>query len=202
VAEASGGPPWTFALLQSQSPGTRAVPLVSQLVGRHYLSWTSLALQHSPRPADTLIDSGSLRRRVATYGVWLPPSRLSPPALPTLARRSVHGLHPSRSSLRRNRYPSRGPCLPAVTRCFRDVPKDATSTTRPASRPCSCDESVRSPGSRVIPAVDTFLGFYPPEPAPIRPGARFGRGASPLALGRLDVQGPPGPQGLVVRMGG
>jgi hypothetical protein len=72
----------------------------------------------------------------------------------------------------------------------------------PASRPCSCDESVQSPGSRVIPAVDPFLGFYPPEPAPIRPGARFGRGASPLTLGRLDVQGPPGPQGLVVRMGG
>jgi hypothetical protein len=39
-----------------------------------------------------------------------------------------------------------------------------------------------------IPAVDTFLGFDPPEPAPIRPGARFRRGASPLALGRLDVQ--------------
>jgi hypothetical protein len=51
----------------------------------------------------------------ATCGVWLPPSRLLPPALPTLARRSVHGLAPSRSSPRRNRCPSRGPYPPAVT---------------------------------------------------------------------------------------
>lgn len=64
--------------------------------------------------------------------------------------------------------------------------------TQPASRPCSCDESVRSPEPRVVPAVDTFLGFYPPEHAPTRPDARFGRGASPLVLGRLDVKARPG----------
>ena len=60
--------------------------------------------------------------------------------------------------------------------------------TWPASGPRSCDESVLSPESRVIPAADPFLGFHPPERTPVRPGARFGRGASPLALGRFDVQ--------------
>jgi hypothetical protein len=98
-------------------------PPVTRLGGRHCLSWTSFALRHDPRPADTFAGSGSLRHRDATCGVWLPPARLLPPALPTLARRSVHGLHPSRSSLRRNRYPSRGPCPPAVTRCFHPAPK-------------------------------------------------------------------------------
>jgi len=43
-------------------------------------------------------------------------------------------------------------------------------------------------GTTRVPAVDPFLGFDPPECAPARPGARFGRGTSPLALGRLDVQ--------------
>jgi hypothetical protein len=46
----------------------------------------------------------------ATYGVWLPPSRRPPPSLPARqARRSVHGLHPSRISPHRDRYPSQGP---------------------------------------------------------------------------------------------
>jgi hypothetical protein len=62
----------------------------------------------------------------ATCGVWLPPARLLPPTLPTLARRSVHGLHPSRSSPRRNRYPSRGPCLPAIAGFRRGTPKSPT----------------------------------------------------------------------------
>jgi len=34
----------------------------------------------------------------------------------------------------------------------------------------------------VAPAVDPFLGFASPECAPVRPGARFDRGASPLVL--------------------
>jgi len=46
--------------------------------------------------------------------------------------------------------------------------------------------------TEVIPAVDPFLGFILPELAPVRPGARFDRGASPLALRRLDVQARPG----------
>jgi hypothetical protein len=37
----------------------------------------------------------------------------------------------------------------------------------PAAGPFSCDESVLSPESQVIPAVDTFLGFVPPEHAPV-----------------------------------
>jgi len=87
------------------------------------------------------------RRRIpppprATCGVWLPPARLLPLALPTLSRRSVHELHPSRCSLRRNRYPSRGPCLPAVARSFRGTPRSTTSSRSrlqglvPATNPC------------------------------------------------------------------
>jgi hypothetical protein len=47
-----------------------------------------------------------------------------------------------------------------------------------------------------IPAVDPFLGFVLPELAPVRPGARFHRGASPLALRRLHVKARPGPRVL------
>jgi hypothetical protein len=78
----------------------------------------------------------------AACGVWIPPARPLPPALPTLSRRSVHELHPSRCSLRRNRHPSRGPCLPAVTGFFHSTPKSATcSHSRlqglvPATNPC------------------------------------------------------------------
>jgi hypothetical protein len=115
-AEASGGPPWTSAPLQSASPGTHAVPPASRLVGQRFLSWTLFTLRHSPRPVDTLISDGSLHRCAATCEVWIPPSRLLPPALPTRKRRSVHGLFPSRSSPRRNRCPSRGPCPLAVAR--------------------------------------------------------------------------------------
>jgi hypothetical protein len=63
----------------------------------------------------------------ATSGVWIPPSRLLPPALPTPKRRSVHGLHPSRSSPRRNRYPSRGPYPPTVARWHDTAPKGGIS---------------------------------------------------------------------------
>ena len=115
----------------------------ARLGGRHFLSWTLHALRHSPRPADTLVGSGSLRHRGATCGVWLPPARLLPPVLPTLARRSVHGLHPSRRSLRRNRCPSRGPYPPAVTRLLSRRPEGHQSCRRgrlqglaPATNPC------------------------------------------------------------------
>jgi len=67
-------------------------------------------------------------------------------------------------------------------------PRRAVHATWPTSGPRSCDESVLSPEPQVIPAVDPFLGFDPPKRTPVRPGARFDRGASPLALWRFDVQ--------------
>jgi hypothetical protein len=73
------------------------------------------------------------------------------------------------------------PAAPAQSR--RTAP-----TTWPTSRPRSCDESVLSPEPQVVPAADPFLGFDPPKRTPVRPGARFDRGASPLALRRFDVQ--------------
>jgi hypothetical protein len=93
--------------------------------------------------------------------------------------------------LDRDRCPSRGPCLLDVTRCH-TPPRGEARTTWPPSRPCSRDEFVLSPGPQVIPAVDSFLGFDLPELALVRPGTRFDRGASPLALRRLDVQARPG----------
>jgi hypothetical protein len=93
--------------------------------------------------------------------------------------------------LDRDRCPSRGPSLPGVTSRSR-APRRGAGSTWPTSRPFSRDEFVLSPGPQVIPAVDAFLGFYLPESSLVRPGARFGRGASPLALRRLDVQARPG----------
>jgi hypothetical protein len=140
-----------------RSPGPRAVPPVTRHGRRRFLSWTFPALRHSRRLADPLARGGSLTPQRAAYGVWLPPSRTSPPALPTLARWSVHGLHPSRSSPRRDRCPSRGPCPPDVTRRAR-APRGGTSTTWPPSGPCSRDEFVLTPepegsGRRSLPGV-------------------------------------------------
>jgi hypothetical protein len=131
----------------------------------------------------------------AACGVWLPPARRPLPALPTRrACRSVHGLHPSRSSPRRDRYPFRGPCPPAVGPVLEASPK-GSPCDGPGFR-ASFPRRVRSvTGTARVPAADSFLGFGPPEHAPVRPGARIDRvdrGASPLALRRLDVQARPG----------
>ena len=124
----------------------------------------------------------------ATCGVWLPPSRRTPPALPMRqAHRSVLELHPSRFSPRHDRCPSRSPCPPVVTVPQLRLPGGQRARQWPASGPCSRDESVLTPEPQVTPAVDPFLGFPPPERTPARPGARFDRGASPLVLRRLDV---------------
>jgi len=122
----------------------------------------------------------------AACGVWVPPARPTPPALPTLARRSVHGLHPSRVSPRRDRCPSRGPYPPDVTHRTSAPPRGGGPGV--AAFRVSFPRRVRADtGIAGIPAVDPFLGFFPPEPSPVRPGARFHRDASPLALRRLYV---------------
>jgi hypothetical protein len=71
-AEASGGPPWTCAPLQSASPGNCAIPPVSRLVRRHFLSWTFFALRHSPRPVDTCLGGGSLHHHEPRAGFGYP----------------------------------------------------------------------------------------------------------------------------------
>jgi len=112
-----GSPPWTFAPLQSASPGPHAVHSASCPASK-----TTLPLLNFFGPSTQSQASGSVcRQRIpppprVTYEVWLPPSRRPPPALPTRqARRSVPGLHPSRLSPHRDWYPSRGPCLLAVS---------------------------------------------------------------------------------------
>jgi hypothetical protein len=69
-------------------------------------------------------------------------------------------------------------CRCLLSRCR---PEGWHETTGSASGSCSCDESVLSPESRVIPTVDTFLGFDPPESAPAQPGARFDFASPPLS---------------------
>jgi hypothetical protein len=124
----------------------------------------------------------------ATCGVWLPPSRRTPPVLPMRqAHRSILGLLPSRVSPRHDRCPSRSPCLPAVTAPRLRLPGGRRTRRWPTSRPSSRNESVLTPEPQVAPAVDPFLRFTPPERSPARPGARFDRGTSPLVLRRLDV---------------
>lgn len=57
---------------RARSPGPRAVPPVARHGRRHFLSWTSLALRHSLRPAEPLTGSGSLRHRVPRAGFGYP----------------------------------------------------------------------------------------------------------------------------------
>jgi hypothetical protein len=139
----SGGPPWPSALLQSSITGTPRRP------AGYPASQTTLPLLGFVGPTTQYQTGGPVRpRRIpppqrAAYGVWLPPARTSPPALPTLARWSAHGLHPSRCSPRCDRCPSRGPCLPDVT--HRATPPERDGSAWPPSRPCSRNEFVLSP---------------------------------------------------------
>jgi hypothetical protein len=177
---------------RARSPGPRAVPPTP--TRRQTPAWrTTLPLLDFPRPTTQSRAGRSVRRQIplpprTACGVWLPPARHPPPALPTLSRRSVHGLHPSRTSPRPRSVPLSGPIpswrYPPVLR----PPEGRRGAMRPTSGSCSRDEFVLSPEPRVIPAVDSFLGFRLPELSHVRPGARFDRGASPLALRRLDVQ--------------
>jgi hypothetical protein len=174
-------------LFRARSPGPRAVPPLARQVRRHFLSWTFSTLRHSLRPADPLTGGGSLRHRVPRAGFGYPlsgvhhrPSRrvkrtgasmgFTLPGLPLVTIGAPLG---ARALL----------ALPAATA----PPRRAASATWPASGPCSRDESVLSPEPQAVPAVDPCVGFDPPECAPVRPGARFDRGASPLALRRLYV---------------
>lgn len=70
--------------------------------------------------------------------------------------------------------------------------------TRSPPGPCSRDESVLH-RDLAVPAVATFLGFAPPEPALLRPGTGFRRGYLPSRppVGQRFI--PPGPQGLSAR---
>ena len=101
--------------------------------------------------------------------------------------RSVHGIPPSRRFPRRGRYSSRSPCPPGVRRAVR--PPDHGGRARPLSGPRqassppglrSHDGSVRSP-RQYARAADAFLGFSPPELAPLRAGAGFRSRAPPLS---------------------
>jgi len=66
----------------------------------------------------------------ATCGVWLPPSRRTPPALPMRqAHRSVLGLHPSRVSPHHDRCPSRSPLPSCRYRAATAPPRRAASAT-------------------------------------------------------------------------
>jgi hypothetical protein len=182
----AGGPPWPSAPLQSSIIGTPRRPAGCPA------SQTTLPLLGFHGPTTQCQTGGPVRpQRIpplqrTAYGVWLPPSRSPPPVLPTLARWSVHGLHPSRNSPRRDRCPSRGPCPPDVTRRTGAPPRGGGHGV--AAFRALFPRRVRAvAGTTRVPAVDPFLGFILPERTPVQPGARFRRGASPLALRRLYV---------------
>jgi hypothetical protein len=185
---------------RARSPGPRAV---SPTPARRQLQacQTTLPLLDFLYPTTQSQAGRSVRRQIplpsrTACGVWLPPARHPPPALPALSRRSVHGLHPSRTSPRSRSVPLSGPIPSWRYPPDQRPPEGRRGTMRPTSGSCSRDEFVLSPEPQVIPAVDPFLGFDLPEPTLARPGARFDRGASPLALRRLDVQARPGPRVL------
>jgi hypothetical protein len=126
-----GGPPWTSAPLQSSITGTPRRPATRRRqVRRHFLSWTSCALRHSLRPADPLAGGGSLRHRVPRAGFGYPLRDVHHrPSRHAEAYRSVLGLHPSRSSPRHDRCPSRSPCPPVVTPPQLSLPGGQRATT-------------------------------------------------------------------------
>jgi len=176
---------------RARSPGPRAVPPVARRVGRHFLSWTLSALRRISawRIRFQAVDPSTAPCRVRGL---ITSCATPPPSLPTRqARRSTHGLHPSRTSPHRDRSPSRGPLPSCRYRPRRSFPEGAAYDL--AGFRAFFPRRVRAVAETTrVPAVDSFLGFVPPEHAPVRPGAHFDRGASPLALRRLDVQARPG----------
>jgi hypothetical protein len=118
------GPDHQAALLElplsfrARSPGPRAVPPILArgiAASRHVPACqTTLPLLDFLHPTTQSRAGRSVRRQIplpprTTCGVWLPPSRHPPPALPALARRSIHGLHPPRVSPRSRSVPLSGP---------------------------------------------------------------------------------------------
>jgi len=182
-----GGPPWTFTLLQRSSPGPRAVPPVARQVRRHILSWDLFTLRHSIRLADPLTGHGSLRDRVPRTGFGYPLRDIHHQP----SRRFYTPEHPWASSFKVFPSPRSVPLSGAMPSCrYRAaaaLPRREASNDWAGYR-AFIPRRVRSDtGATRAPAVDTFLELPPPERSPIRPGARFDRGASPLILGRLGV---------------
>jgi hypothetical protein len=144
-----------------RKPSAQLRPAVLPLLGFR-------ALRHNPGPADPHQGDGSLRHRVPRAGFGYPLRGVHHRSSRRARRRSVHGLHPSRPSPRREGCPSRGPCPPDVA--SRPTPRREQDGKWPPSGPRSRDEFVQSPESRRKPAVDAFLGFSPQERSPHPPG--------------------------------
>jgi hypothetical protein len=123
------------------------------------------------RPAASCLGSGSLRRPGRVRGLATScATHTADPADACASERpwaSPFKDFPSLQSV-----PLSGP-LPSYRYPRSASLDERRHTTQPASGPCSCNESVLSPESQVTPVADPFLGFFPPEHAPIRPGARF-----------------------------
>ena len=173
-------PPWTSAPLQSSSPGARAIPPVARLVGRHFLSWASLPYDtvSSWRIRVSAADPSAARGHVRGLATSCAALTTSPPdafaserpwALPFKEFPSPQSV-PLSGPMPSCRYPSPG-VAPKSSTWERSRLQGLVPATNPFSH-----------RHQVVPAADPFLGFDPPECSPIRPGARFGRGASPLAL--------------------
>lgn len=146
-----------------------------------------LALRHSLGPADPLEWRRIPPPPRAASGVWLPPSRPSPPGLPAPKRRSVPGLHPTWRSPRSWWVPPLGdPCPPDVAWRLH-LPKELQAVQ--AAFRASFPRRVRSVVGRPKPSDRRgHPGFLPFRAFP--PSARghaCSRKPGPLALRRGDV---------------
>jgi hypothetical protein len=169
---------------------SRRLPGTSDDASSHGLS----SPYDTSRTGGPVLDGGSLRRRVPRTGFGYPLRDIHHRPSRRLRVGASMGFTLQGLLLERDRYPSRGPCPPDVTRCSRPPRGEAGAAGRLQGLVLATSSCCRRHPK--MPAVDPFLGFILPEHAPVRPDARFRRGVSPLALRRLDVQARLGPRVL------
>jgi hypothetical protein len=107
-------------------------------------------------------------------GVWIPPARHAPPSLPASEDAGAPmGFTLQGVPLAAIGTPLGAHALLPLPGRIQASPKGSRSDR--AGYRAFIPRRVRAAaGTTRAPAVDTFLGFAPPEHSPIRPGARFG----------------------------
>jgi len=154
---------------------------VARRTGRRFLSWTPSALRHVPAGRTRLPTAGPPAAAYHVRGLVTPfaVSTTQPPGVSSTPERpwdSPFKVFPSSRSVPLSEPVPSCRCRPQHT--FPEV-----GAYDLVGFKAFFPRRVRAvAGTTRVPAVDPFLGFCPPEHAHVRPGARFDRGASPLAL--------------------
>jgi hypothetical protein len=176
-----GGPPCAFALLQRSIAAPPHRPADPKVRTSNDASSPGLSC---PTTHDGTADPHSAGLPAplrAASGVFTPFAASTTVPPDAFRRRSVHGLHPSRLSPRRDRDPFRSP-LPSWRwpRRFASPPCGACGRGRLQGLDPATGSFCPS-GSRRTRRVDAFLGFFPPEHSlPPALASALGRGGSPL----------------------